>query len=79
MTDRLYFYAWGNNPKRATLKGKRCRLVVCGRMNSALVEFETGKREIVDRRALRRTTARTRSGGSKWPRPESPTATESAT
>ena len=50
----IYRYAWGNNEKRATMKGKRCKVIVRGRMNSALVEFENGQREIVSRNALRR-------------------------
>ncbi len=50
-----YVYGWGNNVKRATLKGRRCRVVVRGAMNSALVEFgDTGQREVVSRNALRR-------------------------
>lgn len=54
MTDRLYLYAWGNNSKRSTLKGKTCRILKHGKMNSVLLEFEDGQREISDRRALRR-------------------------
>lgn len=50
-----YRFAWKNNPKRATLFGRRCRLVVSGKMGSVMVEFENGQREIVSRRALRRT------------------------
>jgi hypothetical protein len=50
-----YFYAWGNNEKRATLKGRACRVVVRGRaMNSCMVEFENGQREVISRNALRR-------------------------
>ena len=46
-------FAWGNNPKRATLKGRRCRKIASGKMGSVLVEFEGGQREIISRRALR--------------------------
>jgi len=49
-----HFYAWGNNPKRKTLKGRKCRIVATGRMLSCQVEFENGQQEIVSRRALRR-------------------------
>lgn len=53
----MYRYAWGNNPKRATLKGRRCRVLVTARtMGSVLVEFENGQREVVSRRALRTAT-----------------------
>lgn len=48
-----YVYAWGNNAKRATLKGRRCRVTVRGRMNSCEIEFEDGSREIVSRNAIR--------------------------
>lgn len=47
-------YAWGNNPVRAALKGRRCRIVCTGRLGSALVEFEDGHRVITGRRAVRR-------------------------
>jgi hypothetical protein len=49
-----YIFVWRNNSKRATLYGRRCRVLVRGAMNSALVEFENGQREIVSRNALRR-------------------------
>lgn len=47
-------YIWGNNPKRAELKGRSCRILCRLAMNSACVEFEGGQREIVSRNALRR-------------------------
>lgn len=50
----LYVYAWGNNPKRKTLKGRTCRIVTSGARGSCLVEFQNGQREIVSRRALRK-------------------------
>lgn len=47
-------YVWGNNAKRATMKGRACRVIARGRMNSVLIQFlDTGQREIVSRRALR--------------------------
>jgi hypothetical protein len=46
-------YVWGNNPKRATLKGRRCRVIARGAKNSCLIEFEDGRREIVSRYAVR--------------------------
>lgn len=46
-------YYWGNNEKRRTLKGRRCRILARGKMRSVLVEFENGQREIVSYRALR--------------------------
>ena len=49
-----YIFCWGNNSKRATLKGKLCKVLFRGRMNSALVEFKDGQRECVSRNALRK-------------------------
>ena len=48
-------YTWGNNPKRMTLKGRRCRIIKRGGKGSVLVEFEDGQREIVSWRAVRKT------------------------
>ena len=48
-----FVYQWGNNPKRATLKGRACHIIAHGTLRSVLVEFEdTGQREVVSRRAL---------------------------
>ena len=49
-----YVYMWGNNPKRATLKGRRCRVEIRGPFNSALVQFENGEYCNVSRNALRK-------------------------
>jgi len=46
-------YRWGNNPVRAKYKGKRCRVICRGKMNSCLVEFENGERIVTSRNALR--------------------------
>lgn len=50
----VYRYAWRNNEKRATLYGRLCRVICRGAMNSALVEFENGQREVISRNAIRR-------------------------
>ena len=53
-SHRVYTYAWGNNEKRATMKGRTCRVVARGRMNSVMIEFtDNGQREITSRNALR--------------------------
>lgn len=52
--ELTHTFAWGNNPKRLTLKGRSCRIIAFGRMNSRLVEFADGQREIVSGNALRR-------------------------
>jgi len=54
MSDQLYVYCWANNPKRATLKGRRCHVLGRGKMNSCLVEFENGQREVISRNAIRK-------------------------
>jgi hypothetical protein len=50
----IYRYAWGNNPKRAKMKNRVCRLLAVGKMGSALIEFADGQKEITSRRALRK-------------------------
>jgi len=53
--NQLYTYTWGNNEKRATLKGRSCYIISVGRMNSVAVRFtDNGQHEIVSRRALRK-------------------------
>jgi hypothetical protein len=52
-----YIYTWGNNSKRLTLKGRVCFILKRLSMNSALVEFDGGQREVVSRNALRRADA----------------------
>ena len=47
-------YYWGNNPKRKSLKGRKCRIIAAGKMNSIQIEFENGQMECVSRRAVRR-------------------------
>lgn len=47
-------YTWGNNPKRQTMKGRACRVIARGRMNSCLIELDNGQREIVSRYSVRR-------------------------
>lgn len=52
-SSKEFIYAWGNNQRRAELKGRSCRIIARGRMNSVLVEFENGERVVTSRRALR--------------------------
>lgn len=51
MTHR---FVWKNNAKRALLFGRACRVISRGRMNSVLIEFEDGSREVTSRFAIRR-------------------------
>lgn len=44
----------GGNTKRAALCGRECRLLVVGRLNSVLVEWADGTRDVTDRQGLRR-------------------------
>jgi hypothetical protein len=50
----LYYYAWRNNEKRLTLYRRACKVVARGAMNSCLLEFENGQREVVSRNAIRK-------------------------
>lgn len=54
MKDTEYIYTWGNNEKRKTLKGRKCKVLKRLAVNSAIVEFENGQREVVSRNALRK-------------------------
>lgn len=59
-----YVYAWGNNAKRAAMKGRECILLASGRMGSVLIEFvDNGQREITSGRALRKAQATDRQRG----------------
>lgn len=54
--EMTHVYVWGNNSKRATLKGRECRIVTKSVRfrRSVLVEFVNSQREVVSFRALRR-------------------------
>jgi len=49
----LFYYAWKNNSKRTAMYRRACRVLARGSLNSCLVEFENGQREIVSRNAIR--------------------------
>ena len=54
----VYVYAWGNNARRAELKGRRCVVEARGRMDTVLVRFlDSGERVTTSRLALRRIAA----------------------
>lgn len=53
--ENVYVFAWGNNRRRAGLKGRRCVVEAQGAMSTVLVRFlDTGERATTSRRALRR-------------------------
>ena len=53
--DFPYVYVWGNNPVRARLRGRACRVLIRSRrFNSCLIEFEDGTRVVGSRHAVRR-------------------------
>jgi len=54
MVTKQYIYGWKNNAKRQALYGQHCTVLARGRMNSVLVEFVDGSKEVVSRRALKR-------------------------
>ena len=49
-----YPYYWRVKTRLADRKGTRCRVLVRGKMNSALVEFTDGYRVVTSRNYLRR-------------------------
>ncbi len=56
-----YVYAWGDNQRRAELKGRECRLVCAGTKNSVLIEMaDTGERVVTSRYSIRPPTGQTR-------------------
>jgi hypothetical protein len=55
MTEYKYIYSWGNNEKRKFMKNRRCAMLARGTMNSCMIEFENGQREIVSRNSIRKT------------------------
>ena len=52
MTDAVYVSRWGK--WRPELKGRRCRVLARGGMNTALVRFEDGTEHVISRNALRK-------------------------
>lgn len=54
MSDMTHIYHWGNNPVRAKLKGRRCRIVASGTMSTVLLEFEDGELVTSSRRSIRK-------------------------
>ena len=63
MKIKKYIYGWKNNAKRRTLYGRRCWVLAWGKMNSVLVEFEDGNKEVISRHALKKYNERQDSGG----------------
>ena len=49
-----YYYAWKNNPKREELYKRKFNIIARGKMNSVLVEFEDGQREVISGNAIRK-------------------------
>lgn len=52
MTDQLHVFRW--KKYRPELKGQLCRVLARGKMNAALVQFESGEKVITSRNALRK-------------------------
>ena len=49
-----YYFPWKNNSKRKTLYKRKFKVLARGKMNSCLVEFVNGQREIISRNAIRK-------------------------
>lgn len=56
-----HFYRWAKY--RPDWKGRACRVLARGRMNSALIEFTDGERAVVSRFAVRRLARQGEGGG----------------
>lgn len=54
MSAQVYLYRWGGIYFAGARKGHRCRVLWRGGMNSCLVEWEDGSRDVVSRNALRK-------------------------
>lgn len=58
MCGVTYVYSWGNNSRRAELKGRRCVIVAEGTKRTVLVRFlDNGEKVTTSRRALRKAAA----------------------
>lgn len=46
-------YLWGNNPKRAELKGRECEILAKGKKGSIMIKMtDTGEKVITSWRAI---------------------------
>ena len=54
LMTKQYIYVWRVRTRLPGRFGMRCRVVVRGGMNSALVEFEDGYKTVTSRNYLRR-------------------------
>jgi hypothetical protein len=55
VSEPVYVYAWGNNERRAGLKGRRCVVEARGNMRTVLVRFlDNDERVTTSGRALRK-------------------------
>jgi len=52
---QTYIYAWGNNEKRKSMKGRECEVLARGKKNTCTVKFlDNGQVESISRNALRK-------------------------
>jgi hypothetical protein len=54
MSDGGFDHVWWWRSKLPERKGRRCRVLVRGAMNSVIVEFEDGVRVVTSRYAVRK-------------------------
>ena len=51
----IYKYSWGNNPKRQTLKGRKCIVLCLGKKRSIAIKFvDNDQIECVSSRSIRK-------------------------
>lgn len=60
-----YVYRWGVTAGLAEFKGRRCRVLRRGKLNSALVEFADGTTHVISRNALARALPRVATEGAE--------------
>lgn len=54
MSNKVLVYVWGNNSRRAALKGRDCVVEARGAMNTILIRFlDNGERVTTSRYAVR--------------------------
>jgi hypothetical protein len=55
----IYEYRWSNNEVRKRMKGRKCRILARGKMNTCMIKFlDNGQIEAVSRNSLRKVADR---------------------
>lgn len=54
MSQPEFKYIWYWRKRLGEYKGRPCRLLAVGKLNSVLIEFKDGRKFVTDRRGLRK-------------------------